>query len=302
MTVELADGDHFQRCQAVVRGLAYRMLGSLHEAEDIVQETWLRWQRSDQRQIRNPEAYLARTASNLCLDRLKAAHTRRETYVGAWLPDPVVDAAALYHPSAEATTELSQDLSYAFMLALERLSGAERVAFLLHDVFDYSFAEIAAMLQREEAACRQLASRARTAIKASKHERTLDPEQAKPLALAFAAALQAGDLAQLTALIAREATFISDGGGKVAAVPEPLTGGARIAKVLLGFAKLYRDPSKLHVRYAVINGLAGFVIADAHEATIQTIAFECDATARIRAIYVVRNPDKLEHVTAGAPA
>src|SRR6186997_2910193 len=190
-----------------LRGLAYRMLGSMAEAEDAVQETYLRWHGADRNNVSNPRAFLMTTTTRICLDMLTSARARHEEYVGPWLPEPVVDTAAL---APDSRTELAEDLSIALLLTLDRLSPLERAAFLLHDVFDFSFSEVAAALERSEAACRQLAARARAHVRdvrprgvTPRMERSneIDRKHAELLS-AFAAAIQSGDLNRLTQLLA----------------------------------------------------------------------------------------------------
>ena len=176
----------FEHHRTTVRGLAYRMLGSRGEADDVVQDTWLRWCEVDHAAIDDAGRYLTRIASNLCLDRLNSARARREVYVGSWLPEPVVDAASLYEAPPESASELADDLSFALMLALERLSPAERAAFILHDVFGYGFDQLADILERSSAACRQLASRARVHVRSAEPRFDCPPDRAEAIANAFA--------------------------------------------------------------------------------------------------------------------
>jgi RNA polymerase sigma-70 factor (ECF subfamily) len=290
-------------------GLAYRMLGSMSEAEDAVQETYLRWHGADRDGIENPRAFLVTTATRICLDVLKSARARREEYVGPWLPDPVTDVAAL---APDAQTELAEDLSIALLLALERLSPLERAAFLLHDVFDFSFGEIANTLERREAAVRQLASRARTRVRearprggpvalgsrpaahagGSKTPHSIDPAHAR-LLTAFMQASRAGDTASLTQLLAGDAKIATDGGGKVAAALNVIQGADRVAAFLVGAVrKGWKDDYA--VRFETINGLPGIIVTSP-DGVVQTNAFEI-ADGVITAIYVVRNPDKLRHL------
>ena len=285
----------FEPHRSHLRGLAYRMLGSRADAEDVVQDAWLRWHDADRATVVHPRAFLAQTVTRLCLDRLKSARAQRERYVGEWLPEPVVDEAALFAPGPETASELAHDLSFAFLRALERLSPFERAAFLLHDVFDMPFAEIAHALGRSQAACRQLASRARANVRDSRPRFPVPQEESMRLAAAFADAVRQGDATALASLLAQDAKFISDGGGKVAAVPKPLVGRERVAKAVIGFARGYA-PEQLRVRFAWINGLAGFVVADADGRLIQTVAIEPNTEGQIAAIYIQRNPDKLLHV------
>jgi RNA polymerase sigma-70 factor (ECF subfamily) len=279
-------------------GLAYRMLGSMAEAEDAVQEAYLRWHDADRGAVAEPRAFLTTTTTRICLDVLKSARARREEYVGPWLPDPVTDTSAL---APDAQTEIAEDLSVALLLALDTLSPLERAAFLLHDVFDYSFAQIADTLGRSEAACRQLASRARARVRdarpagpaaATAGRRPIDPKHAA-LVSAFVTASREGDLATLTSLLASDVRLVADGGGKAAAALNVLEGGGRVAAFLAGAVrKGWRDD--LEVEFGTINGLPG-VIVSGPEGVIQTTACEFEGDA-IKTIYVVRNPDKLKHL------
>jgi RNA polymerase sigma-70 factor (ECF subfamily) len=283
-------------------GLAYRMLGSMADAEDAVQETYLRWHGAARDDVSEPRAFLMTTTTRICLDMLTSARARREEYVGPWLPEPVVDTAAL---APDSRTELAEDLSIALLLTLDRLSPLERAAFLLHDVFDFSFHEVAAALERNEAACRQLAARARTHVRDTRPRGTSAPAarsdalDAKHAALlsAFAAATQSGDLDALTKMLASDVRVVTDGGGKVRAALEAIDGADRVARFLVGVTRKHpgqwwRDD--FTVRLATINGLPG-VIVDAPEGPVQTTTFELEGGV-IRAMYVVRNPDKLRHL------
>lgn len=282
------------RCR--LRGLAYRMLGSRAEADDVVQDTWLRWQNVEPDSVADAGHYLTRIAANLCLDRLKSAVARRETYIASWLPEPVVDAANLYYLAPDVASEFADDISFALMLALERLSPAERAAFLLHDVFDYGFDELAVLLHRTPSSCRKLASRARAHVRDNRPRFTCGQEHAERIAGAFAAAVRDGDASALERILAADATFISDGGGQVAAIYKPLRGRHAIVEAILGFARRYRDNGDIAVRFAEINGLGGFVMSAEDGSIIQTMAFEPDASGLINVIYVVRNPNKLTAV------
>ena len=281
-------------------GLGYRMLGSIADAEDAAQETYLRWHAADRDQVSNPRAFLMTTATRICLDLLTSARARREEYAGPWLPEPVVDTAAL---GPDSHTELAEDLSIALLLTLDRLSPLERAAFLLHDVFDFSFGEVATTLERSEAACRQLAARARAHVRAARprgtsappaHSGEIDAKHAQ-LMSAFLAATRSGDLHGLTRLLASDVRVVTDGGGKAAAALNVLDGADRAARFFIGATrKGWRED--FTVRFASINGLPG-VIVDGPDGPVQTAAFEIEG-AVIRALYVVRNPDKLRHVAA----
>jgi RNA polymerase sigma-70 factor (ECF subfamily) len=279
-------------------GLAYRMLGSMAEAEDAVQEAYLRWHAADRASVAEPRAFLMTTTTRICLDVLKSARARREEYVGPWLPDPVTDTASL---APDAQTELAEDLSVALLLAIDRLSPLERAAFLLHDVFDYSFTQVADALGRNEAACRQLASRARARVREARPvhalprrdaSSSLDPKHAELLS-AFMAASRSGDVAALTKVLAGDVKLVTDGGGKVVAALNVIEGSDRVAAFLVGATrKGWSDDMRL--RFDTINGLPGIILTRAG-GLIQTNAFEIE-DGIVKAIYVVRNPDKLQHL------
>lgn len=284
----------FETHRARLRGLAYRMLGSAADAEDILQDAWLRWHELGDTRVDNASAYLTRVVTHLCLDRLKSAQARREQYVGQWLPEPLLADLEAYQPGPEVAHELARDLTFALLRTLDNLTPLERAAFLLHDVFDLDFDAIAVTLAREPAAVRQLATRARQHVRAARPRFAASDEDGHRLATAFAAAVARGDLEGLTRLLAEDAVFYSDGGGKVAAVLHPLTGGARIARAVLGFAA--QADSGIQVEFLAVNGMAGILIRDARGHVMQTMAFDVDERSRIAAIYVQRNPDKLRHL------
>jgi len=283
-------------------GLAYRMLGSMADAEDAAQETYLRWHAADRDKVSDPRAFLMTTTARICLDMLTSARARREEYVGPWLPEPVVDTAAL---APDSRTELAEDLSVALLLTLDRLSPLERAAFLLHDVFDFSFSEVATALGRSDAACRQLASRAREHVRAVRPRGAVtlparsDEIDAKheQLISAFVAATRSGDLHALTQLLARDVRVVTDGGGKVAAALNVLDSADRAARFLVGATRKGWSED-FTLRFATINGLPG-VIVDGPDGPVQTAAFEIEGDV-IRALYVVRNPDKLRHLAAAS--
>jgi RNA polymerase sigma-70 factor (ECF subfamily) len=283
-----------------LRALAYRMLGSRAEAEDIVQEAWLRWADVDESTVQHAGAYLSRLVTNLCLDKLASAAARRERYVGVWLPEPLLDDEAGWAPGPEAQAEFAQDVSVAFMLALERLSPLERAAFLLHEVFDLDFDEIALRLQRSPAACRQLASRARNHVKAAYARREVLEEERERLFSAFTDAVRTLDVDALARALADDAVMLSDGGGKVHAVPRPLHGGALVARTFIGFARRATHRA-WRMERARINGLPGCLMFDsATGELVQAIALApaANAPGRIGALYIQRNPDKLRGLQA----
>jgi RNA polymerase sigma-70 factor (ECF subfamily) len=280
-------------------GLAYRMLGSMADAEDAVQETYLRWHGANRESVSDPRAFLMTTTTRICLDLLTSARARREEYVGPWLPEPVIDTAAL---APDSRTELAEDLSVALLLTLDRLSPLERAAFLLHDVFDFSFGEVATALARSEAACRQLSARARVHVREARPRGTappagqIDAKHAQLLS-AFSAATQSGDLKAMTQLLANDVRFVADGGGKVRAADTVVEGADRVARFIIGamrpkVGQWWRPDFTM--RFAIVNGLPGAIV-DAPEGPVQTAAVEIEDGV-IRAMYVVRNPDKLRHL------
>jgi RNA polymerase sigma-70 factor (ECF subfamily) len=263
--------------------VAYRMLGSVADAEDVVQEALIRWHQGDRSTVQEPEAFLRKVVTRLALDVLKSARRRRETYIGPWLPEPVLEEA-----------DEVEDVTLPLMLALERLSPLERAAFLLHDVFGLGFDEVAETLGREPAACRQLASRARANIRADRPRFPVPPERGLEIAEAFFAASRSGELGRLRTMLADDVAFHADGGGKRPAAFRLVTGVDDVMKVHTGLARLFAKGGSQIVRYGWINGLPGFVSLEA-DGMIQTTALEIE-DGRIVGIYVVRNPEKLERI------
>jgi RNA polymerase sigma-70 factor (ECF subfamily) len=264
--------------------IAYRMLGSVADAEDVVQDAFLRWLDTDRNAVREPEAFLRRVVTRLCLDHLKSARYRRETYIGPWLPEPVVEAAE----------DEIDDVTLPLMMALERLSPLERAAFLLHDVFDVSFEEIAETLGREPVTCRQLASRARTHVRAARPRFDMPKERGLQIAAAFFAASRSGDMYQLRSLLAADVTAYADGGGKARAAMQPIVGLDKVMQLHAALAPIFAENMSRVVRYGFINGLPGFVTIEQDD-MMQTTALQIEA-GKIVAIYVMRNPDKLRHL------
>jgi RNA polymerase sigma-70 factor (ECF subfamily) len=264
--------------------IAYRMLGSVADAEDMVQEAFLRWLDADRDAVREPEAYLRRVVTRLCLDHLKSARHRRETYIGPWLPEPVVEAAE----------DEIDDVTLPLMMALERLSPLERAAFLLHDVFGVSFEEIAGTIGREAATCRQLASRARSHVREARPRFHMPKERGLEIAAAFFAATRNGDMQELQSLLAADVTVYSDGGGKRPASRRPIVGFDDVMQLHASLARLFARMMSRIVRYGFINGLPGFITIEEDD-TLQTTALQIDG-GKIVAIYIMRNPDKLQHL------
>ena len=275
--------DPFEAARPRIRGLAYRMLGTLADADDVVQDTWLRWQASGGAHIANAEAWLVTAATRLCLDRLRSAARAREVYPGPWLPEPIVT-----EPGPESAAELSESLTLGFLVLLDQLAPVERAVFVLADVFKVPYAEIAATVGRSEAACRQVASRAR---------RRLRPcQQPGPAAAAdrelvdgLLRALASGDVNEVVARLAPQVVCLTDGGPGHRAARRPVTGPDRVARFLVGLARGYGR--HLATRPAVVGGAAGAILS-ADGATEQVMAVTSQEGV-ITAIYFVGNPDKL---------
>lgn len=283
----------FQHQRPQLAALAYRMLGSVSEAEDILQDAWLRWQGIAHGDINNPAAYLSTLVSRLCLDRWKEARHRREHYVGEWLPEPLVAEAA---PDAEH--QLEQEVCYALMLALERLSPLERAAFLLHDVFELPFQEVARALARSEPACRQLARRARDRVRAERPRFPAPPPDGERLAEAFFTAARSGDESALRQLLVEDARLHSDGGGVRPAALRRIDGVDRLCRLFLALARKSGFPR--WVEALPINGQPGWLSVE-QDGTLQTTALTLQH-GRVTDVYITRNPHKLSHLAHRVPA
>ncbi|MTI44506.1 sigma-70 family RNA polymerase sigma factor [Roseibium hamelinense] len=278
----------FEAERGRLTGLAYRMLGSLADAEDAVQDTWLRWQNVDMATVERPGSFLSSILTRLCLDRLKSARHRREIYVGPWLPEPLLEDPAL---ASVAEGTLAKDVSFALMLALERLSPLERAAFLLHDVFDMAFTDVADILGRNETTCRKLASRARNNVRSARPRFAVPETQGAEIASAFFAAARSGDVQALGQLLGNDATLHGDGGGKKISVLNVITGSEKIVRL---FAGLAGKPDHAPPRYRVpvlLNGMPGELSIEA-DGTRQASALDIRAGI-VQSIYIIRNPYKL---------
>lgn len=275
-----------------LKRLAYRMLGSVAEADDVVQETWLRWTRAPD-DVADPAAWLVRAATRLAIDHLRAAKAERAAYRGPWLPEPLVEP--LDALGGGDPVERAEDVSVAFLLALERLSPLERAVFLLHDVFDEDYAAVAETLGRTEAAVRQLASRAREHVQTARPRFSISAEKAVELAQAFLAASARNDVSALSALLAEDAVLVSDGGGKRKAALRVMVGRDDVLRLLEGLRWRGGGLGTIEWMSLVwINGAPGLVLQFSDGPA--TLAVEPDSDGRISAIYLVRNPDKLGHL------
>ena len=283
-------------------GIAYRMLGEMSAAEDVAQEAWLRWRRVEGEDIRDPRAWLSAVTVRLSLDALRKARARRESYVGPWLPEPITpdDTRALAADAPAARAELASDLSLALLHVLERLSPEERAALILHDAFDCDYATIAAALEKNEAACRKLVSRARERVKQDRPRFEVSRDQHQDLLLRFAHASAARSEGQLLSLLAPDAIAYTDGGGKVAAALNPIYGADKITRFILGLARKFYSDAELASTVVEINGRPGLLLQTDGE-FFGAITIESDGE-RITGLYVVRNPDKLTRIAPTFPS
>jgi len=280
----------FEQHRSLLFGIAYRMLGSVADAEDMLQETFIRWQRMLPDQIESPKAMLITIITRLCINHLQSARATREEYFGEWLPEPIVTAP---RENPALSREINESLSLAFLLLLERLTPVERAALLLRDVFDYAYSDIASILDQSEANCRQILRRARQHVKAVNKRFDASQEQRAELLRRFSEASFKGDMEGLVALLSEDAVFYSDGGGKAPALPKPIYGAATIARgVLEGLRKFV--PRNLVRRYLEINGRPGIVsYLDGRPFSVFSIEI-CED--RISQIFVVTNPEKLKRL------
>jgi RNA polymerase sigma-70 factor (ECF subfamily) len=278
----MSDAIAFDALRPRLLRVAYRMLGSMADAEDVVQDAWLRWGVVDRGSVQVPEAFLRRVVTRLCLDQLKSARVQREEYVGPWLPDPVIEPDAV------------EDVTLPLMLALERLSPLERAAFLLHDVFGESFDDIAESIGRDAAACRQLASRAREHVQAEKPRFPVERGHGLKIAQAFFAASRGGEIGRLTEMLAEDVSLYSDGGGKRPAAARVMRGSSEVTRTFAAITRLAVGRVGELIRYGYVNGLPGFVTREA-DGVLQTTALLIES-GRVKAVYVMRNPNKLRHL------
>jgi RNA polymerase sigma-70 factor (ECF subfamily) len=284
----------FQQHRPRLYGIAYRMLGSRADTEDMLQEAYLRWHQTDVERVQTPEAWLTTIVTRLCIDRLRAARTEREAYVGPWLPEPLVGEE---FPPPDRTSELASDLSVAFLVVLERLAPEERAAFLLHDVFDGDYAEIARILGKNETTCRQIVHRARERVRQDRPRFQVNEAARTRLLERFMAALHAQDHEALLALFAADATWTSDGGGKAKAAHKVVRGAEHVTRFATGVWRRYL--SRLTQRVVSINGESGLLMCVDGQ-PMSVISIDTDGV-RILAVYVVLNPDKLKGIALSQP-
>lgn len=277
-------------------GIAYRMLGTRHDADDAVQDVYVRWREAEARSVRSPEAWLVSVTTRLCIDRLRTLKVDRESYVGPWLSEPLVAEVA----SPETELEKAQHLSIAFLLVLERLSPEERASFLLHEVLDFDYAEIADALQRSEGACRQLVYRARQRLGEPRGRFRASPSKHRALVEQFAAATASGDIGRIVALLSKDAQLVADGGGTARVVLRPLQGAERIARLFHVIARqLSTLRARLEYRPVLVNGELGLLRL--FNGTLHSVlAFETNGD-RISSIGIVANPAKLGGAALSQP-
>jgi RNA polymerase sigma-70 factor, ECF subfamily len=298
MSVLAAERDKaavFEQHRRRLFGLAYRMLGTIGDAEDAVQDAYLRWHRTDTTKVRNPEAWLVTACTRICIDRLRAAKIERQNYTGPWLPEPLIELEV--EPAADPAAdpaETADDLSMALLVVLERLSPAERAAWLLREAFDYDYPQIAVVLKKSEAACRQLVSRAQKHLRDEKPRFAADAATLQQLTETFAAATRAGNVAAFAGLLAEDAMLWSDGGGKAKAALNVIHGADRIARFFAGLAP--KQPKTLRRVRARINGQPGWLLFDGAAPYLALALDVVDGV--VRNVFIMRNPDKLARLPA----
>lgn len=275
--------DQFTEFRPALFSLAYRILGQRADAEDVLQETFLRWQAAPVAEIHAPKQYLMRVVGRLALDALKMAYRKREQYIGPWLPEPLVDDPA--------PVEIAESLSLAFLHVLEKLSPTERVAFLLHEVFDSSYAEVAEILESSEANCRQLVTRARQHLRDNRPRFRVDPERHAAILKRFLLSCSTGDSQTLTSLLKEDVVLYADGGGRTRAALNPIFGADRVQRFLFGVAKK-APPEYGSVRFTQVNGEPGAVFA-LNAVSTGVVAIDIGEHEKIQGIYWVVNPEKL---------
>ena len=290
MTTRVED---FERHRSLLFSIAYRMLGSVAEAEDAVQEAYLRWREVPEKEVRSPRSYLSAVVTRLSINRLRSARARREEYVGPWLPEPLVSE---WGEDAGLQTELDETLSMAFLVLLESLNPVERAVFLLREVFDYDYAEISRIVEKSEDNCRQIAHRARSAVATRRPRFEISPEHERRLTERFVEAATSGDMEGLVTLLSEDVTLWSDGGGKVAAAPYPIHGPERVSRFLVGIPRTLPGFSARAVRVNGGPGAIGYVNGDPRGVVALDVA-----EGRIRGVRIVVNPDKLRATPPSSP-
>ena len=281
----------FNEYKALLFSISYRMLGTVMDAEDMVQETFLRWQSCHQEQVESPKAWLSTVITRLCINHLKSARVQRETYVGPWLPEPLV---ASLSPDPTENSKLSDSLSLAFLVLLESLTPTERAVFVLREVFNYEFAEVALMVEKSETNCRQILARARKSVEERRPKFEASPEEAEQLIQKFEQAVLTGNVDDLLRVLAKDVVLVSDGGGKARAVLRPIVGADAVARLLVGATRKFGSKTQV-IHHTAVNGLPGTVSFDGGR-VLRVLAFGI-RDGRIQSLFIITNPDKLRHVS-----
>jgi RNA polymerase sigma-70 factor (TIGR02957 family) len=301
----VGDPEVFEAHRGLLFAVAYRMLGSVSDAEDAVQDAWLRWSTAPPGEVAQPRAYLIRTITTSALNRLRSARARREAYIGPWLPEPLLTELASHAPDApgapggEERAELAESVSVAMLVVLESLTPEERAVFVLREVFGFAHAEIAAAIGRSEAAVRQLAHRAREHVQARRPRFDVDPGQQRAVTQRFLAAVGGGDIEELLKVLAPDVVLITDGGGKAKAALRPIVGASKVARFLAAIGTrpyMGIEVSDMEIEMAEINGSPGMLITAGRAIAVVTTVVE---SGRVTAIQLIANPDKLRGITEG---
>jgi RNA polymerase sigma-70 factor (ECF subfamily) len=290
------DQQVFHQQRNLLFSVAYRILGTVADAEDAVQDAWIKWSAADRSQVADPKAYLTRIVSNLALERLRSTWHKREAYVGPWLPEPILTSG----DAADAVTD-AESVSMAMLVVLEALSPLERAVFVLREVFDFSHAEIAEAIERSEAAVRQAAHRAREHVRARRPRFTADRSRQREVTERFFAAATGGDVNALMEMLSPDVTLWTDGGGKVRQAMRPVVGAPTVAAWFTAISTVtYQgvEPADMNAELVEINGGPGMVFSGLGH-VIATVTFDFDADGRITAIHNVANPDKLQAIAEG---
>jgi RNA polymerase sigma-70 factor (ECF subfamily) len=285
-----AELQQFEQHRPMLFAIAYRMLGSVADAEDIVQDSYLFWQKADRSTVHNAGGWLSTVVTRLSINQLKSARSRREEYVGPWLPEPLVCPP---QASPEENAKLAESLSMAFLLVLERLSPTERAVLLLREVFGYQFREIAPIVEKSETNCRQILARARRRLRQGRPHFESPGAQSEAVLQKFLHSVTTGDVSGLLSVLAPGVTAMTDGGGKARAVPRPIAGAERVVRFFLGTLKKF-VPQHREYRDAIINGQQGVIGYDASRA-VQVLTFAI-SNSHIESIYIINNPEKLKHI------
>jgi len=289
--------ESFEELRPRLFAIAYNMLGSVMEAEDIVQDAYVRYQLVDQEKVQHPQAFLRKMVTRLCLDTLKSARVQREEYIGPWLPEPILTDANSIGQNPEVHLSRTETISLAFLALMEQLSPLERAVFLLREVFDYDYAEIASTLERSEAACRKLFSRAKQHLTENRPTLEESPQSVAPMVAGFLQAAQTGDMEALLKFLAEDVQLTSDGGGKVAAATRPLHGREIVARFFLGITRqMQKAGVDIGTSVREFNGSPGVIVRDKDTQQIFAVFVFQLEQGKLQSIQAIRNPDKLRHL------